>query len=145
MLLWGYNPLLVTHDSRISLCSGGPRTEARWGASNLNAAFAWVPVARTEWRLCILARTARVMLPVSRKLRLLDSMEGRGSALCKITGHMLREQHDPIHRTLPCTQTRSCEFRCLEICFLTVAGLVIEPAAPLHADDKRTRRSNSIV
>jgi hypothetical protein len=22
-----------------------------WGASNLNAAFAWVPVARTEWRL----------------------------------------------------------------------------------------------
>jgi hypothetical protein len=40
---------------------------------------------------CILARTARVMLPVSRKLRLLDSMKRRGSALCKITGHMLTE------------------------------------------------------
>lgn len=38
---------------------------------------------------CILTRTGRVALPVSRKLRLLDQKKRRGSALCKITGYWL--------------------------------------------------------
>ena len=38
---------------------------------------------------CILTRTGRVTLPVSRKLRLLDQKKRRGSALCKITDQWL--------------------------------------------------------
>jgi hypothetical protein len=34
-----------------TLFQSGPKTEARWAASNLNATFAWIPVARTERRL----------------------------------------------------------------------------------------------
>lgn len=51
---------------------------------------------------CILTRTGRVALPVSRKLRLLDQKKGRGSALCKITGHWLTSRCGGNLQLQPC-------------------------------------------
>jgi hypothetical protein len=90
------------------------------------------------------------MLPVSRKLRLLDSMKGRGSALCKITGHMLREHRAGKHFTSnSMTQYTSCLALARDsllrillpaILLLTVADLVIGAADPV-ADDNRINPS----
>jgi hypothetical protein len=45
----------------MSLCPGGPRTEARLGASNLNAVFTWILAARTERRLMVPAAFLHVV------------------------------------------------------------------------------------